>query len=535
VRGGGSLTVVLLACCVAGLAAWPGAAQGEGEYPNAALSGEGIGVSPLVTPGSPTQGEQVRAAEEAKLANPGTVAEREASRTKFENLDSEKAGEVDGEAFPRTIGEQAGGPPKVRAGETIVGFPTDNAAQVELGEGKRGVIESLAPLAVETPAGHRTAVNLNLSESGGAFEPATPVVGVRIPKRLADGVTLAGTGMSLTPVNAQGASLGGSEGTVDGAVVFFADTQTDSDTVVKPTTFGFEADTLLRSEDSPGELSFKVGLPQGASLVQPAGASGAVQVSAEGVVLATILVPSAQDAVGTAVPVSTSVSGDTLSVSVDDAAGEYQYPIDVDPVVEDDQVTGATKPTRWKFGPSGAAHFTSSGWKGTEALTVESTGTYAAREDGYLYYETQGESKIEHASITSSEKNTGNVETVLDLAHLNGSEEVDEDSRLLAAAGHEYGKSDWSVCDDYYVFGECIGGEAYAKYAAPHNLVKLQQSTTAAGSGENIATLYTANVEIYQENGPEEPNSIRPALRCTTTTNMFRTCCTKTKTSQKTG
>jgi hypothetical protein len=49
--------------------------------------------------------------------------------------------------------------------------------------------------------------------------------------------------VSLTPLGAQGVSLGGSEGAVDGASVLYANTQTDADTLVKPTTSGFEMDT----------------------------------------------------------------------------------------------------------------------------------------------------------------------------------------------------------------------------------------------------------------------------------------------------
>ncbi len=500
---------------VAGLAVAPVSALGEGTASAGSSAGgavqadEGSGASsslggPLVTPGSPTQGEQAQAGEEAKLANPNAVAERKESQTKFENLNSEQASSLAVEIFPAVINNPAGGPPKLPAGESIVGYPIDNAAQVDLPEGKHGIIESLAPIAVETSPGQRVPVDLGLSEVGGAFEPKTPVVGVRIPKRLGDGVSLGSTGVSLTPVDAQGASLGGSEGAVDGAGVFYANTLTDADTVIKPTTAGFEAYTMLRSVESPHELSFRVGVPAGASLVQGTPGSGTAQVIDEGAVLASVLAPTARDAAGTPVPVSMSVSGDVLTLSVADSSGEYQYPLEVDPGFTDEELTGASKPTRWKFGPTGATHFTSSGWKGAEGLTVASTGTYKAGEKGYLYYETQGESKIEQAWVESSEKNTGNIETVLQTAHLNGSEEVREDSELLAAAGHEYGESSWLTCDDFYVYGECNEPEE-KNYGAPHNLVKLQQSPTAEGSGENIAKLYSARVDIYQAHGPEKP------------------------------
>jgi hypothetical protein len=499
--------------CVVVLVGWSAVAVGEG------VSSVGGGVSSLlggalVISGSPTEGEQLRADGEAKLANPEAEAEREASRTKFEGLGMEAAIKLAGEAFPAMIDEPAGGPPRLRAGESIVGYPIDNAAQVDLPEGRRGVIESLEPIAVETSLGQRVPVDLSLGEVGGAFEPMMPVVGVRIAKQLGDGVSLGSTGVSLTPVDAKGVSLGGSEGRVDGATAFFANTQTDSDTIIKPSTFGFDADTVLRSEQSPQQLSFRVGMPRGASLVQDIAGSGAAQVIDEGAVVASVLVPSARDAVGTAVPVSMSVSGDVVMLTVDDRAGEYEFPIAVDPSVEDEQLTGASQPTRWKFGPPGVVHFTSSGWKTAEGLTLQSTGTYSASENGYLYYETQGESKITEAMAELSGKNSGNIETVWQMSHLNGTEEVREDTeRIFPEKGKEYGRTSHDVCDTYELLKECNLPEE-DKDGAEHNLVKVQQAATAEGSGENVARVYSATVSLYQEEGPEKPvfNTTSPTL-----------------------
>jgi hypothetical protein len=297
------LVMVGSACCVAGvgLAVSPVAALGEGSSSEGASSGGGASSSlggALVTPGSPTQREQALAAEEAKLSSPEAVAAREESRTKYEGLDSEQATKVAGEAFSTMIDEPAGGPPKLPAGENITGYVSDNAASLDLGGGKHGVLESLAPIAVQTGPGQRVPVDLGLRDAGNMFEPATPVVGVSIPKRLAEGASLSDVGVSLTPVDASGTALGGSEGAVDGASVFYANTQTDADTVTKPTTFGFEMDTILRSIESPEQLSFRVGLPEGASIAQAKDGSGAVEVVQEGAVIATVLPASAQDAAG---------------------------------------------------------------------------------------------------------------------------------------------------------------------------------------------------------------------------------------------
>jgi hypothetical protein len=53
------------------------------------------------------------------------------------------------------IDEPAGGPPKLPAGESITSFPTVDTAQVDLGGGQHGVIESLVPIAVESAPGQR--------------------------------------------------------------------------------------------------------------------------------------------------------------------------------------------------------------------------------------------------------------------------------------------------------------------------------------------------------------------------------------------
>jgi hypothetical protein len=62
-------------------------------------------------------------------------------------------------------------------------------------------------------------------------------------------------------------------------------------------------------------------MPEGASLVRGGGGSGAVEVVDEGVAIATILPASAVDAAGSFVPVSMSVSGDTLVLTVNHRAG----------------------------------------------------------------------------------------------------------------------------------------------------------------------------------------------------------------------
>jgi DNA-binding beta-propeller fold protein YncE len=235
--------------------------------------------------------------------------------------------------FPAAIGGVVGGPPRLPAGQRIVRFLSSKAAQIAVPGRKGALVESMQPMAIETSRGHRAPVDLALSKVGGVFESVRPLVGVLIPQKLSQGVALPEAGVSLTPVSSEGVPLGGAEGLVDGSSVLYANTQTDSDTAVKPTTNGVEASTILRSINSPDRLYFRVGLPPGASLVQAhdAGGDGQVRVMSGGREVVQVRPPSARDAEGTSVPVSMSIRGDLLTLSVAAGTGEYRRPIMVDP------------------------------------------------------------------------------------------------------------------------------------------------------------------------------------------------------------
>jgi hypothetical protein len=350
----------------------------------------------LVVPGPVLlQTEQLEAERQARLASPAAVTAREESELKYSGLSSQEAATVAQDAFPTLVDEPAGGPPKLPSGESISRFPVPNVAQLKLDSGKHAVIESTEPMALETNAG-LVPIDLELKEAGGAFEPITPVIGLRIPKQLADGVGLATTGVSLTPVDGQGSPLGGSTGAVDGTTVLYANTQTDADTVVKPTTSGFKMDTVLRSIHSPQQLYYKVGLPSGASLAQEEEGSGWVRVVDEGTTVAVVATPTASDADGTSVPLSIKViSGDILSVSVAPFdSGQFRLPITVDPSASDPifASTGGYK-TNWTVGGTYKSEYFDPHWEGGEFVDKFSMRHVPAETAG-IYYPTRGESQI---------------------------------------------------------------------------------------------------------------------------------------------
>ncbi len=216
-------------------------------------------------------------------------------------------------------------------------------------------------------------------------------------------------GVSLTPVEASGSSLAGTEGSVDGASVIYANTEADTDTVAKPTERGFEVSSILRSIDSPERLYYRVGLPSGASLNQRQ-LRGPVEIISDGVPIAMVMPPSAVDASGAPVPLAMKVKGTLLELEVKDDSNEYQYPIEVDPEVttEDRSLTGAVFPiepykggTNWlPFETFPAFHYEKNYSCGTEwywcdqSWYIEPRSSYSGGEYAGIQYETQGVSKL---------------------------------------------------------------------------------------------------------------------------------------------
>src|SRR4029077_19275033 len=99
-------------CGVVGFLGSPVVVFGEGV---SSVLGSGssssLAGSPLVVPEvqSLDEGQQVGDAEEVRLSNPEAVAEREASRTRFEGLSGAQAVELVSKVFPAVVGRSDGG------------------------------------------------------------------------------------------------------------------------------------------------------------------------------------------------------------------------------------------------------------------------------------------------------------------------------------------------------------------------------------------------------------------------------------------
>jgi YD repeat-containing protein len=502
------------------------AAFGEAATPVVGADGSSSLVGPLVVPGMQMlDGDQQGLnAEQAQRDSSAAFSARVRSRTQFAHVDTARAARVAREAFPGLVEKHDGGAPELPAGEQIVDYKTQNVAQLSLPDRRRAVVESIGPMAMRTSSGKLQPIDLALKASGASFVPAASQVAVQIPKRLSSGVHDPQSDVSLTPVDAQGVALGGSEGSLQGASVLYANTQTDTDTLAKPTSVGFELSSILRSEDSPHELYYRVGLPSGARLVQH-DHRGPLQVLMGGEMLGMVMPPSAVDAAGTSVPVSMSLKGDLLAVNV--GAGEYQYPLDIDPeylTAEDRSLTGGVFPVEPYRGGTEWLPFYSAGFTeehtytksyrcGTETYWceqswyIEPNKEYNAGEFTGLRYKTQGESTVYNVEMWLEGENEPS-ETTTEVEYNYGPNEEGVDNHVVLSGGlkqERYKFEPLSMTSGYF----------HNPLETPRgNDVRLIDYTTQHESGYGFWTwLWDARVYVAQEESkhPEtEPTSVCP-------------------------
>jgi streptogramin lyase len=479
-----SLLVSALSLALASALSLAPPTAAQSAQPGAALDGVSL-LAPPMASAVLFGNEGARLSREARRSDPRAVATREAARSRFTGLTPHRAALVAKAAFPELIERPAGGAPSLPTGQRIRRYPTDHAAEVAL-PGAKGVVESIAPIA-RISHGRHLPLDLRLTRAGEGFAPVRSDVGVSIPTSVADGVSLPALGVSLTPVDAHGVPLAASAGELDGAAVLWRDADRgtvageDLLSVAKALPAGFELTTMLLSARSPGDLHFRVGMPSGAHL--RSAPDGSVGVVARGATLAVVSPASARDAEGSEVPVSMVVRGNTLDVSVD-LAGDYLYPIAVDPEVNDSQLAlnPGGKRSNWEFFTSNSAHFSGTATyegPGVDRLETKGTAEYAPTEWAYWGYETHGVSKIYEIKTETSAKNKlAKIESFLEFLEPGGARET---KKMLSNEfeSPEYENKAATLCAaNASKVEECLPGSGKAK-----NSIHFQQSATGSPSG----------------------------------------------------
>ncbi len=288
--------------------------------------------------------QQRAAADEADRKSPEAADRRRRSRSEHKNLNASDSLSTDQQAQPALVARPLGAVLKVPPGQKLVRYQGKYAAVID-DHGKRELIDSTVPLQAPDQNGNMAPVNLDLQQSGSGFSVSHPIVPVHVSAK-PDGAVLVGSGgLQVWPL--QGAHPVSGQ-LVDGRV-FWANAQRDTDVLAMPTPAGVEVSYLLRSPDSPQDITLGLGLPAGAQASRTLDQAGGVQIKRNGKVVATITPPVARDAGGKEVNVAYAIgaSGD-LVMRVDHRSKDLEYPIAVDPEVSTDQLFdyGAT-PVGW--------------------------------------------------------------------------------------------------------------------------------------------------------------------------------------------
>ncbi|MGV1047831.1 MAG: hypothetical protein ACOYD4_04800 [Solirubrobacterales bacterium] len=212
--------------------------------------------------------------------------------------------------------------------------------------------ESSVPMRVENPDGSSEAVDLTLEHSGGEIRSVAPLEPVLIPEQLGEGIELPRAGIQIELV---GAAQERTPSIIEESVAAYPNVATDSDLAVAPTPTGVETFTTLRSSDAPRTQTYHLDLPSGANLIE---ADLGAEVVQAGQTILRVMPASAIDATGSKVPVSMTVAGDDLTLTVSPQPGTA-YPVIVDP-------TFLPEGFNWKIGST-------VGWAGWDPWTNNGT------------------------------------------------------------------------------------------------------------------------------------------------------------------
>ncbi len=394
--------LVSLLCCLlvgAGCSQFASAVA-AGPFAQGATTGGGMFDSSLTVPAMQLLdgGRQKRAARAALRVSLDRRALRLRSRDAYRGLSAQQAAALARSAYPTVIDSPATEAAPLPPGARVEGYTGAFSERIALPGNKHEIADSLQPLSAPTSSGKRVAIDLGLVDRGGSYAPAHAAAPVSIPKQLDQGVRLTDSAIAMTPVDAQGTPLSAGVGRLVGATTLFANSQTDADTVVKPLPGGFAEDTMLRSAASPQRLAYRLTLPDGARLRRDA-RSGSVRVMQYGRQIALVAPPSAHDADGTTVALSMRLAGDTIVLDVKHRAGDYRYPIAVDPEIADSLLL-VSSAGNWCSQSERGWCFTSNSmwfqpWRPGGALGDIDTGSvYQAGEYGAWNYISRGASHI---------------------------------------------------------------------------------------------------------------------------------------------
>lgn len=301
---------------------------------------------------------------EEEISTAAAVRERLASADEFTDLSTGQAIDLVTDTFQEPLEALTSLPSDyVQSSETTPIFNAGSDTSVRIdppGPEDSLLVVSDTPLRNEQDQ----LISGEIVASEGAFAPVAPLANVKMPAQANGPVELSDVGVDLNfaDANDSGGQLVNAASGSDDEMVFYPNTQTDTDTAITYTLQGVETFNYLRSEDSPESFEIEYTVPQGAAL-RSSGDGGAIIVDGQDEILATISAPYAIDAQGTNVPMDLAVTGSSVVLQVPHRGKDFGYPIMVDPVthIRDWWTNGSSAGYQgWAFTEEGSSNYSGS-------------------------------------------------------------------------------------------------------------------------------------------------------------------------------
>lgn len=97
-------------------------------------------------------------------------------------------------AFPSVLGSPAPSLLGLQEGQRVLSYAKDNTSAVLAdSDGHQSLVDSILPLRTDDGSGTPTPVDLGLTDTANGFAPRNPLIPMRIPDHLSDGISR-GTG-----------------------------------------------------------------------------------------------------------------------------------------------------------------------------------------------------------------------------------------------------------------------------------------------------------------------------------------------------
>jgi hypothetical protein len=300
-------------------------------------------------------GEAEREEAERKewLASPEAKEQREDSQLAFGKLAAVESEELLRSVFDEQLKALNSDPSRFLSDAQLV-RPLRESGAVVKDEGEGSLLETTVPVRTEDEEGQLAKVDLSLEATPEGFETENAISDLVLPGSADEPIQVGEEGFEI----AQAGAAASSANRFGDKNLFYPSVLPDTDLLAAGNSFGAELFDLLRSKESPEDLRFEIGLPEGAELRSDE--RGGAEVLREGERLTLIPKPYAVDAQGTEIPVQMEVEGGSLQVHVAHREGDYAYPVLLDPIVED----WVNQGQNW-YGGSNWAALSNGAWKFT--------------------------------------------------------------------------------------------------------------------------------------------------------------------------